>query len=136
VNQGHSGTSGTILVVEDDEQVRGFVRTLLTNAGYDVLEGRTGREGLEIARQHGNHIDLLISDMLLPELSGYDLAESLHQQFPTIKVLFMTGYVEGDIVQRSMGEIGASFLDKPFQPSVLLQRVREALPGHTNTASI
>lgn len=119
--------SGTILLVEDDEQVRGFVRSLLKGEGYRVLEARTGADGLKTAQEHKGEIDLLLSDMLLPELSGYDLAQQLQSGHPQMKVLFMTGYVEGDIVQRCVGELGASFLDKPFQPSVLLGMVREAV---------
>lgn len=124
-------TNRTILLVEDDDQVRSFIRTLLRHEGYSVLEADTGRKGLEVARQHAGSIDLLISDMLLPELSGYDLAEQLRAQYPDLKMLLMTGYVEGDIVQRSVGELGASFLDKPFQPAVLLRKVRESIGDQT-----
>jgi DNA-binding NtrC family response regulator len=114
--------------VEDDDQVRGFVRTLLANDGYKVIEARTGEEGLKVAEESG-HIDLLLADMLLPELSGSDLAEKLLEQRPGLKVLFVTGYVEGDIVQRCINELGADFLDKPFMPSALLQHVRDAIGG-------
>jgi two-component system, cell cycle sensor histidine kinase and response regulator CckA len=115
-----------ILLVEDDDQVRTFVRTLLANDGYQVMEARTGSEGLTVAENAG-HIDLLLADMLLPELSGSDLAETLLKKRPRLKILLMTGYVEGEIVRRCIDELGASFLDKPFQPSVLLERVREAV---------
>lgn len=104
-----------------------MVSSFLKGDGYRVLEARTGGEGLNVAEAHGEEIDLLISDMLLPELSGHDLAGKLHRRFPRMKMLFMTGYVEGDIVQNSIGEFNASFLDKPFQPSVLLSKVREAI---------
>lgn len=117
----------TILLVEDDDQVRVFIRTLLKQDGYHVLEAATGAEGLAIARAHGAGIDLLITDMLLPELSGYDLAELVRAEHPGIALLLMTGYVEGDIVERSVTELKAVFLDKPFQPAVLLRKVREAL---------
>lgn len=116
----------TVLLVEDDDQVRGFVRTLLMNDGYNVIEARTGEEGLKVAEESG-HIDLLLADMLLPELSGSDLAEKLLEQRPGLKVLFVTGYVEGDIVQRCINDLGADFLDKPFLPSALLQHVRDAI---------
>jgi two-component system, cell cycle sensor histidine kinase and response regulator CckA len=116
----------TVLLVEDDDQVRAFVRTLLMNDGYKVIEAGTGEEGLKAAEGSG-HIDLLLADMLLPELSGFDLAEKLLERRPNLKVLFVTGYVEGDIVQRCINELGATFLDKPFLPSVLLQRVRDAI---------
>jgi CheY-like chemotaxis protein len=124
----------TILVVEDDDQVRAFIRTLLKQDGYEILEAATGAEGLALARSHGAVIDLLICDMLLPELSGYDLAEQVRAQFPNMALLLMTGYVEGDIVQRSVGELGAAFLDKPFQPAVLRRKVREAI-GRSLSAS-
>jgi two-component system, cell cycle sensor histidine kinase and response regulator CckA len=123
---------GKVLVVEDDDQVRSFIRMLLTTNGYLVLEASNGAEGLEIAERNSADIDLLISDMLLPELSGYDLAEQVLAIKPQIKILFMTGYVEGEIVQRSISELGASFLDKPFQPSELLARVQQAIPSARN----
>lgn len=126
---------GTILVVEDDDQVRAFIRTLLTNDGHRVIEARTGGEGLALAEKHRSEIDLLLSDMLLPELSGFDLAQQLRSQFPQLAVLFMTGYIEGDIVQRCTDELQAGFLDKPFQPAVLLQKVRELIRDSASVPS-
>jgi two-component system, cell cycle sensor histidine kinase and response regulator CckA len=125
-----SARKGKVLLVEDDDQVRSFIRMLLTSNGYEVLEASTGAEGLEIAERQSADIDLLLSDMLLPELSGYDLAMKVQELRPKIKILFMTGYVEGEIVQRSMSELGATFLDKPFQPATLLARVEEAIKAH------
>lgn len=125
-------SKGNVLVVEDDEQVRAFIRTLLTNNGYNVLEAGTGFEGLAIAETEGTTVDLLLSDMLLPELSGFDLAQKVTERHPRIKVLFITGYVEGDIVQRCISELGASFLDKPFQPNALLSRVHDAISTTSN----
>jgi two-component system cell cycle sensor histidine kinase/response regulator CckA len=122
-----SAPKGKVLLVEDDDQVRSFIRMLLSSNGYQVLEASTGAEGLEIAERQSNEIDLLLSDMLLPELSGYDLAQKVQELRPQIKILFMTGYVEGEIVQRSISELGARFLDKPFQPAILLTRVEEAI---------
>lgn len=118
---------GNVLLVEDDEQIRSLVRTLLTGNGYRVLEAGTSAEGLAIAQREDATIDLLLADMFLSELSGFDLAQqALHRQ-PRMKILFMTGYVEDDIVQRCIAELQASFIDKPFQPSTLLSRVHEAL---------
>lgn len=122
-----SGGAPTVLVVEDDDQVRAFLRSLLASEGYQVIEAQTGEEGLQLGLKSKCAFDLLLSDMLLPELSGFDLAERLRAACPQLRVLFITGYVEGDIVQRSVTELGASFLDKPFLPSTLLQRVREAI---------
>ena len=117
----------TILVVEDDDQVRGFVRALLAGEGYRLLEARTGAEGVRIGEQATGQLDLLLSDMLLPELSGYDLAVRLRETHPKLKVILMTGYVEGEIVQRSISELNATFLDKPFQPGALRKLVRDTL---------
>jgi two-component system cell cycle sensor histidine kinase/response regulator CckA len=121
--------------VEDDYQIRGFVRTLLTNDHYRVLEARTGVEGLRKAEQADGGIDLLLSDMLLPELSGYDLAVRLRAMFPEMRIILMTGYVEGEIVQRCIEELNAKFLDKPFQPSQLRQAVRDALSAPSSQAA-
>jgi CheY-like chemotaxis protein len=115
----------TVLLVEDDDQVRAFIRSLLSQAGYRVVEASTGAEGLKKAEEIGYQVDLLLTDMLLPELSGFDMAEQIMRRRPGLKILFVTGYVEGDIVQRCIAELGASFLDKPFAPAVLLQRVRD-----------
>jgi two-component system cell cycle sensor histidine kinase/response regulator CckA len=123
---------GKVLLVEDDDQVRSFIRMLLSTNGYEVLEASTGAEGLEIAERNSAEIDLLLSDMLLPELSGYDLAQRVLELRPQMKILFMTGYVEGEIVQRCISELRASFLDKPFQPATLLSRVQEAIASTQN----
>src|ERR1044072_2039547 len=93
----------TVLLVEDDDQVRRFMRGLLSGEGYNVIEARNGAEGLKIASEIGR-IDLLLADMLLPELSGFDLAEQLLEARPGLKILFVTGYIEGDIVQRSIAQ--------------------------------
>ena len=117
----------SILLVEDDDQIRQFVRTLLSNDGYHVIEARTGTEGLRKAEEADGGIDLLLSDMLLPELSGYDVACRLSELYPEIRIVLMTGYVEGEIVQRCLAELDATFLDKPFQPVQLRKIVRDAL---------
>jgi CheY-like chemotaxis protein len=117
----------SILLVEDDDQVRGFVQALLAGEGYRILEARTGGEGLRVAENAGTGLDLLLSDMLLPELSGYDLAVQLREKYPDLKVILMTGYVEGEIVQKCISELNATFLDKPFQPAVLRKLIRDAL---------
>jgi two-component system cell cycle sensor histidine kinase/response regulator CckA len=123
---------GKVLLVEDDKQVRTFICRLLTDDGYEVLEATTGAEGLELAQRNSAEIDLLLSDMLLPELSGLDLAQQVLEFRPEMKIIFMSGYVEGDIVQRGTSELGATFLDKPFQPSTLLSRVQEAIESARN----
>ena len=130
-----AGPPYTIMVVEDDDQVRTLVRTLLTSDGFRVIEARTGAEGLRLALEFDGTIDLLLSDMLLPEISGYDVAAQVKSRYPDMKVLLMTGWVEGEIVQRSVSELGAAFLDKPFAPAKLRQMVRDMFPAKTGAAS-
>ena len=125
----------TILLVEDDDQVRSLVRTLLNSEGHRVLEAQSGAEALRVAGEHDGSIDLLLADMLLPEVSGFDVASQLKGRHPAVKVLFMTGWVEGEIVQRCVSELNAAFLDKPFQPAKLRQIVKEMLGASTNALS-
>lgn len=117
----------SVLVVEDDEQIRAFVCTLLVNDGLQVIQAATGPEGWRQAQEHDGVIDLLLCDMLLPEMSGYDLAAQMREQRPDLKIILMTGYVEGEIVQRGLEELNAAFLDKPFQAATLRAAVKEAL---------
>lgn len=111
--------------------MRSLVRILLTSEGYRVLEAGTGPEALRLAREHEGEIDLLLCDMLLPEISGYDVASAVKARTPEIKVILMTGWVEGDIVEKCVTELGAAFLDKPFQPGQLRELVREMAPSAT-----
>ena len=119
----------TLLVVEDEDQIRDLIRSMLATVDtLEILEASTGAEGLDVALSQGGNIDILLTDMLLPELSGYDLAVALRHKFPDMKVIMMTGYVEGEIVMRGMEELGASFLDKPFQATELKRLVAAAMP--------
>lgn len=122
-----SAVPATLLLVEDDDQVRTFISTLLARDNLRILEARTGAEGLRVAQRAGELVDVLLTDMLLPELSGYDLALQLKDIFPELQVIMMTGYVEGEIVQRGVLELNAAFLDKPFQPSELRRLVAAAV---------
>jgi CheY-like chemotaxis protein len=129
-----SSAQPCVLVVEDDDQVRGLIEALLANEGYRLLVARTGTEALQAADASECSVDLLVSDMLLPGISGYDLAVQLRERFPQMKVILMTGYVEGEIVQRCIAELGATFLDKPFQPAVLRKLIRDMVADGTLTA--
>ena len=92
-----------------------------------MLDARTGNEALRMAAEHEGSIDLLLADMLLPEVSGFEVASQLRASHPAVKVLFMTGWVEGEIVQRCVSELNAAFLDKPFQPAKLRETEKEIL---------
>lgn len=127
--------SALLLLVEDDDQIRRLIRSMLASEGVEVLEASTGGEGLRIAKTCGRRIDILLTDMLLPELSGYDLAVELRSMFPGIRIIMVTGYVEGDIVQRGVEELGAAFLDKPFQAAELRRLVAQAAAPLSSSSS-
>jgi signal transduction histidine kinase len=122
--------SGTVLVVEDEPLVLGMVRQILTSCGYDVLTAESGPAALELAASHPGPIRLLLTDFVMPGMSGGELSERLLAQRPEMRVLLMSGYSEDTRVRQRLGESRAGFIEKPFSPADLAARVAEALaPG-------
>jgi CheY-like chemotaxis protein len=118
--------SQTILLAEDDSTVRRLARDILTDHGYAVLDACDGDEALEVARQYRGPIHLLITDVVMPGLSGRDLAAQLTAERPEIRVLYTSGYTE-DVMMRAGFENSQSLLHKPFLPVDLLRRAAEML---------
>jgi PAS domain S-box-containing protein len=119
--------SEAILLVEDEEAVRDLVRTILGSHGYEVIVARDPEHAQTIAKQFPGEIHLLLTDVVMPGLSGRELAERIMVTRPGIRVLYMSGYTENVVTSGGMLEQGLAFLQKPFSPAVLVQRIREVL---------
>ena len=119
------GGSETVLLVEDEESVRQLVRETLEARGYQVLEAENGQAGLAAVEGHSGAIDLLITDVVMPEMGGHELADRLLKQRPGIKVIYLSGYTEEALVEGNIG--GKAFLQKPFTLQTLSRKVREVL---------
>lgn len=124
--------SETILLVEDEIAVRRLARRVLRQQGYVVIEASNGREALRLASEHSARLDLLLTDVVMPGMSGPELAEQLTREQPTIKVLYISGYADEALGHHGILEEGVEFLQKPFTPQDLTRRIRETLgPGNT-----
>ena len=119
--------SETILLVEDDEMVRALAGAILQYNDYTVLETRNGQEALRICQEHPGPIHLLITDVVMPGMSGRELADRLAPLRPSMKILYMSGYTDNAIVRHGVLDIGTAFLQKPFTPVALAQKVRKVL---------
>lgn len=117
----------TILVVEDEPMLRGLARRILELAGYRVLEASNAQEALAVFEKNAQAVDLVITDVVMPGMSGKELAKRLEQMAPGLKVLFTSGYTENAIVNHGVLEPGVDFIQKPFTPSALARKVREVL---------
>ncbi len=119
--------SETVLVVEDTELVRNLVREVLVNYSYTVLEASDGNEALALCERHKEPIHLLVTDMMMPKMSGADLAQAVSSTRPGIKVLYMSGYSEYGSAENSGLPSGSFFIQKPFSVAGLARKVREVL---------
>ncbi len=123
----------TVLVVEDEDGVRKLIRDILEQRGYRVLEAESGEKALDIAGKNGD-LDLLLTDVVMPKMSGRDLAEALVLLFPQVRVLFLSGYTDQVVVEHGVLHPEAEFLQKPFTPDVLSRKVRQVLDKDRTTA--
>ncbi len=128
------GGTETILVVEDEEMIRRIISAALVEYGYSVLLAKDSEEAWEICGATQGPIHLLLSDVVLPGMSGRDSAKRLVTMRPGMRVLYMSGYTSNAIVHHGVLEPGLAFLQKPFAPAALLRKVREILDADTEPA--
>lgn len=126
---GSLGGKETVLLVEDDAAVCNLVHAVLTSHGYTVVCPDRPQDAERVFEQHGGRFDLLLSDVVMPEIGGADLAKKLCAKNPSLKVLFMSGYIGDAIVRQGIQEKEVGFLQKPFAPLALAQKVRQVLDG-------
>jgi PAS domain S-box-containing protein len=119
----------TVLVAEDEDGVRELLRKTLTEYGYTVLTARHGRDALMLAGERAGDIDLLLTDVVMPEMSGRELAETLVDRRPDLKVLYISGYTDDEVLQRGVRGREVGLLRKPFATEELARRVRTILDG-------
>ncbi len=119
--------SETVLLVEDEDEVRAAVCESLRMRGYTVLKARHGKEALMICRRHEGPIHLLLTDVVMPQMTGPKLAQRIFLLRPEIKVLYVSGYTSDALAQRNMMDPGTAFLQKPFTPDMLARQVRAVL---------
>ena len=121
-----SGTE-TILLVEDEEVVRNLSRKILESCGFKVLQADNGLAALALFEKENPTIDLLLTDVVMPQMGGRELAEKLGQKVPGLRVLFTSGYTDDAVVRHGILDTGANFIQKPFTLDALLKKVRELL---------
>jgi DNA-binding NtrC family response regulator len=117
----------TILLVEDEDGVRELMWKILTDHGHTVLEARHGRDALTLAASYEEPIHLLITDVVMPEMGAGELTEQLLAARPDLKVLYISGYTNDEIVRRGVKQSEAFFIQKPFSTEDLMRKVREVL---------
>jgi CheY-like chemotaxis protein len=119
----------TVLLVEDEDQVRRLTRRILESNGYRVVEASSAANALRMIGAGSPRPDVLVTDVVMPGMNGFELARQLQDGQPELPVLYMTGYSYDELHQRGLAQQEVRVLDKPFAPATLLRNVRETLDG-------
>jgi CheY-like chemotaxis protein len=129
-----SGMRATILLVEDEGEVRRITERCLEAAGHRVLSAASGAEALRLAADHQGEIDLLLSDVVMPGMSGPVLAQQLRERQPTLRILFITGYADDTALRYGVDQNLVALLSKPFTAEELARRVSEVMNADVQPA--
>jgi two-component system cell cycle sensor histidine kinase/response regulator CckA len=129
----HLGSGETVLVVEDEPDVRRMAVRSLSEAGYTVLEATGGKEALQIIIEAGDRLRVVVTDVAMPELNGRELGDRIADLRPRLPVIYMSGYTDEDVIRRGLMEPGRRFIQKPFSPDALARQVHEALTLHQSS---
>jgi two-component system cell cycle sensor histidine kinase/response regulator CckA len=119
--------SETILLVEDQDAIRSLLAQILERKGYTVLPARDGREALLLSEKHMAEIDLMITDIVMPQMSGHELVCKLSATRPSMRILYISGYADRSLEQMGGASSEFAYLEKPFSPDVLMREVRAVL---------
>jgi len=133
IRPGEMRGTETVLICEDEIAIRKLVHSILSRCGYQVIDSDTPEHAIELSRENGD-IDLLLTDIVMPQLSGFDLAHRIQQIRPQVKVLYMSGYTDNQVSRSWVLEPDTPFVQKPFTAAVLSQKVREALDNGNGRA--
>jgi CheY-like chemotaxis protein len=128
--------SETVLVVEDEEPLRRLTRRILESRGYTVFDAADGEEAIRTLASVSSHVDLVLTDVVMPGMSGRELVECLLPVYPWLRVLFMSGYTEDMMLQHRVAELGITVVEKPFTRDDLARAVRNALDRAVETIEI
>ncbi len=121
----HGG--GTVLLVEDEVALREVTQRILARDGYDVITAANGRDAVEVATRHPGRIDLLVTDVVMPQMAGREAAEQIRALYPAARVLFMSGYTAGALDTGGVLEAGVNLIEKPFNGASLLAKLHEIM---------
>ncbi len=125
----------TILLVEDDDLVRDFAYNALINLGYRVFEASNGKEALELIQKKNLRVDLLITDLIMPELNGKELAEKIKERFPSLPIIFISGYIDTHIIHNGVVKKDFNFIQKPFSIQTLAKKIRDTLDKSSSVSA-